>query len=82
MSETPTKTAEIYADTRGRTRCRSCEKPIEFAELVRGGKRMPFDAPIVALRTRHDGGGRLVEEVDLGTTHFATCPDALTFRRR
>jgi hypothetical protein len=67
---------EIFADTRGPGKCRSCEAAIEWAEIVRSGKRMPFNAPIVALRTRHDDAGRLVEEVDLATSHFGTCPDA------
>jgi hypothetical protein len=81
MSDTPTRTTEIYADTRGHAKCRGCDAPIVFAEIVKGGKRMPFDLPLVALRTRHDDGGRLIEEVDLGENHFASCPRSATFRR-
>jgi hypothetical protein len=72
---------EIFADTRGPGKCRSCEAAIEWAEIVRTGKRMPFNAPIVALRTRHEGG-RLVEEVDLATSHFATCPESKHWSKR
>lgn len=78
--ERVTKTTEIYADTRVHANCRGCEAPIVFAELVKGGKRMPFDLPLVALTTRHDDGGRLVESVDLGESHFATCRNADRFR--
>jgi hypothetical protein len=76
-------TTEIYADTRSTTRCRGCHAPIVFAEIVRTGRRMPFNEPLIALRTRHDNnsGWRLVEEVDLDTTHFATCPQARQFSR-
>lgn len=65
----------IFADTRGPGKCRTCEASIEWARNVRTGRAMPFDAPIVALRTQHIEG-RLAEEVDLATSHFATCPDA------
>lgn len=75
------KTIEVFADTRGAAQCRSCNDAIEWAEIVKSGKRMPFNAPIVALRTRHQDG-RLVEEVDLTTSHFATCPDAKKWGRR
>lgn len=81
MGTMNTKTTEIYADTRGHANCRGCDAPIVFAEIVKGGKRMPFDHPLVALRTRHDAGGRLVEEVDLGTSHFGSCKNADRFRR-
>lgn len=76
------KLTQIYADTRDMADCRGCGAAIEFAELVKSGKRMPFNAPIVALRTSHDGGHRLIEEIDLDTNHFATCPKARTFRSR
>ena len=32
--------------------------------MVKSGKRMPFDAPLVALQTRHQDG-KVVEAVDL-----------------
>lgn len=82
MTEKASPTIEIYADTRGERQCRSCDQRIVFAQIVKGGKVMPFDAPLVALRTRHDADRRLIEEVDLGESHFATCPKANQFRRR
>ena len=75
------KTTEIYADTRTHATCRGCSAAIVFAENVRTGKRMPFNHPLVALQTRHDGGHRLVETVDLGESHFAHCRQADRFRR-
>jgi len=73
----------IYADTRGRGYCRSCKAPIEWAEVVISGRRMPFDPPIVAVRTS-EFDRRAVEEVDTTITksHFATCPDSKAWRRR
>jgi hypothetical protein len=77
----PMPTALYYADTREPGNCRSCEAPIEFARNVKTGKRMPFNAPIVALRTSHEPEThRLIEEVDLAQTHFATCPKARKHR--
>ena len=75
---------KIWRDSRGRAECRSCHAPIEWAELITG-KRIPFDAPIVAVRTHHTGiGERVIEDVDTEITysHFATCPDADRWRRR
>lgn len=75
----------IYQDTRGRGRCRSCGAPVEWAELVTG-KRMPFNPPIVVVRTQGSmlAGDRTIEEVDSTVTlsHFATCPQAKDWRRK
>jgi hypothetical protein len=77
------KTTEIYADTRGRATCRGehCATTIEWAELVGTKQRMCFDVPLVALATRHDANRRLIEVVDLSTNHWASCPDAPSFKR-
>jgi hypothetical protein len=75
------KRIEIWADTRGKATCRGCRAPIEWAEVVKSGKRMPFDGEIVALQTRHDlATHRLIEAVDLSTNHWGTCPQAKSFR--
>jgi hypothetical protein len=79
---TALRTIEVWADTRGRGRCRACGARIEWAEIVKSAKKMPFDADLVALRTRHHAQThRLIEEVDLATNHWATCPRAADFRR-
>lgn len=77
------RTIEIYADTRGKSQCRSCSARIEWAEVVASGKRMPFDDEIVAVSSRLDTAHRLIETVDLEvtTSHFATCPDAQKWRK-
>lgn len=74
---------EIWADTRGQSACRSCGAPIEWAEMVKSGKRMPFNGEIVPVRSEHRDG-RLVEIVDstVTTSHFSTCKDAKDWRRR
>jgi hypothetical protein len=74
----------IYADTRAPGICRSCGRPIEWAELM-SGARHPFDPPIRPIRSQSVlMGGRVVEEVDTTTssTHFATCPDAAKWRKK
>lgn len=80
-----TKTIQIFADTRGRSRCSapSCRADIEWGEVVASGRKMCFDAPIVALSTHHDPGTRrLVEVVDLATNHWASCVAREQFRRK
>lgn len=74
---------DLYADTKGSGRCRSCGAPVEWAELA-SGKRMPFDPPIVPVATKHDEDMRLIETVDTSVTrsHFSTCPEADQWRRR
>jgi hypothetical protein len=75
-------TIRVWADTVRPAKCRSehCGASIEFAETVKNGKAMPFDAPIVALQTETDGGtGRAIYVVDFATSHFKTCPDANRF---
>ena len=76
---------KIYQDTKGPGTCRSCGAAVEWAQLVTG-KRMPFDPPIIVLRTLGNllALERIVEEVDSTVTlsHFATCPDAKEWRRR
>lgn len=76
------KLLEVYADTRGPAICRGCGAAIEWAELVASGKRMCFTGTIVALETRHDADGRLVERVAFDTNHWADCPARDRFRRR
>jgi hypothetical protein len=82
MTERAAPTTEIWSDTRGFGPCRSCGARLEWAELVKGGKRMPFNSPIVALKTRHDPDtGRVIETVDLSTNHFANCPQGKEWSR-
>ena len=74
---------EVWADSRGKSRCRGCGASITWTEVVATGKKMPFSGEPVALRTRHDKATRkLVEEIDLAENHWASCPDANQFRRR
>lgn len=75
---------KIYRDSRGTgDHCRSCGAAIEWAELVNSGKRMPFNEPIVVFPGNGAiVGGRVVEEVDSASSHFATCPEAKQWRRR
>jgi hypothetical protein len=75
-------TIEVFADTKGKARCRGCDAKITWAEIVKTGRKMCFDGEPVALRTRHDTSHRLIEELDLSTNHWATCPEAGQFKGR
>jgi hypothetical protein len=76
-------TTWILADAPRRvTSCAGCGRAIEFATNARTGRPMPFDAPILALTTKHDEDWRALEEVDLATSHMATCPKVAEFRKR
>lgn len=73
----------IYADSKGRGRCRSCHAAITWAETIRG-KRIPLDGEVVTVRTEGSPiTGRVVEYIDTDITksHFATCPQANNWRR-
>lgn len=73
---------KLFQDSRGAGTCRSCGAAIEWAELT-SGKRHPFNAPIVVVRTQADfAGGRTIEEVEQAGSHFATCPQAKTWSRK
>lgn len=75
----------VWDDTKGTGRCRSCDAPITWFELVVGGKRHPFDGEPVYVRTYTDEDTRrLVGVIDAGhinRSHFATCPQAKQWRR-
>jgi hypothetical protein len=74
-------TLKVLDDTRGGGTCRSCGASIVWFELV-SGKRHPFEADPVYLRTTHDEAHRLIGEIDAAESHFAHCPDANEWRRR
>jgi hypothetical protein len=63
-------------------RCRSCGAVIEWVELP-SGSRMPFNPPVVFLTSLDIVGADDYAEVDRArsVSHFATCPDAATWRR-
>jgi hypothetical protein len=73
----------IWQDSKGLGTCRSCGAKVEWAELT-SGRRMPFDPPIVAVRSQGSVlDGRVIEMVDsaVSISHFATCPDANKWRK-
>jgi hypothetical protein len=76
---------EIFGDSRGLGRCRSCGKPITWAEMVKSGKKMPFDGDeLIAVRTgKQETDWREIWTIDtdINPSHFATCPDAKLWRR-
>lgn len=76
-------TIEVFNDTRQVGTCRSCGAAIEWAVLRQSGRRMPFNAPIVPVRTYANRVDRLITVVDTTSTpsHFATCPQAAEWRK-
>lgn len=76
---------DIWADTKGSANCRSCGARISWAEVVKSGRKMPFDGDIVAVRTaHHPETWRAIETVDTSVTksHFATCKDSDQWRKK
>lgn len=75
---------EVYADTRRLGVCRSCHAPIEWATVVKSGKAMLFNAPLVPVRTQPALVGSAIDVIDTTRTivHFVTCPQAKDWRRR
>lgn len=74
---------QIYADSKGQGRCRSCGAAVTWAELT-SGRRHPFNGEIVAVRTQGSIlEGRVIEHVDTDITssHFATCNDPKRWRK-
>ena len=74
----------IFSDTRGFSQCKSCFAEIEWATVVGSERKMPFDPPIVAVRTYHDPARRLIEVVDptVSKSHFSSCPQSDQWRRK
>lgn len=77
------KTIEVYADTRGRARCKGCDAPITWAQVVKSLKRMCFDGDPCALTTRHEPETRrLIEALPFDENHWASCPQREQFTSR
>jgi hypothetical protein len=77
------KPTGVYEDSiNPGAKCRSCGALITWAVLVKTNVRHPFNGePEILMR----GGAidrRAVVVVDLDTTHWATCPDAASWRTR
>jgi hypothetical protein len=71
----------VFDDTRGKGRCRSCDTPITWFRTV-AGKAVPMDGhEPVPVQSEHNEDMRLVSVFDSADTHWATCPDAKTWKR-
>jgi hypothetical protein len=70
----------------GHCRAEACGRPVEWVTTVTTGRRMPVDHPLDAVREferdNGDGTRSRITVIDGGSSHFATCPSAKTFRRR
>lgn len=71
--------------------CKSCGKRIVFAVMAVSGKKAPFEEDPNGLYILENGAarhaGKVSTQLELGevapiryTSHFATCPDAPTWR--
>src|SRR5262245_9818868 len=60
----------VYAVSRQRGRCASCGRKIDWAIVVKTGKKMPFDAPVDIVATTEDFDGRVMEHI-ASPSHFA-----------
>ena len=61
--------------------CRGCRARVEWVTTEKG-KHMPIDWPLhpIAMFARHDG--TFVTQIDAKQSHFVTCPEADTFRKK
>jgi len=78
----PMKTIDVWADTEGIGTCRdsACQKRILWAQIVKSGRRMCFEADAPVLKTAiSPTDGRAIHSYDLADNHWATCPGAKGF---
>ena len=75
------KPIAIYADSRGFGTCRSCGARLEWAISADTSKRMPFNPPIVLVPTLIADAAVVHIDMDKTHSHFATCPQATSWRR-
>jgi hypothetical protein len=76
---------DIWAKSKGPGKCRSCGAVITWAEVVKSGKRMPFDGEIVSVKTsHHPETAEPIETVDTTITksHFASCTEPDKWRKK
>ena len=59
-----------------------CRRRIEWVRTIARDKRMPLDSPVIVLDQHEREAGGFVSVIDTRTSHFATCPAAVAFRRR
>jgi len=79
------KTYRVYGDKLTGGTCKSCRRPIVWAETL-NGKSMPIDGTVndlTPVTSSHDDG-RIVFLLDstINPSHFSTCPQAAQFRGR
>lgn len=74
-------TIDVFGDSVQTGSCRSCHAPIVWVEHVLTGKRHPYNPPIEVRPTDRMDGTRTIAMID-AVSHFATCPQAATWRAR
>jgi hypothetical protein len=74
---------EVFAASIQRAQCRGCQAAIVWATIVSSGRRMCFNS-LHVLETKLERAApfRVIKVVDLTLNHWATCPNADSFRRR
>lgn len=79
------QTIEVWDDSFSNERpCNgaTCTDKLQWAEIVKSGKRMCFTAPAVPLRTKTDEQtGKLIAVMAFNDNHWRTCADAKNFKR-
>jgi len=75
---------KVWAETKGAKPCGSCGAAMTFYQMVKSGRKNPFDGDPVFVKTETDPeSGRLIGVIDgtINPSHFATCPQSKNWRR-
>ena len=61
--------------------CRGCQARVEWVTTVKG-RHMPIDWPLTPLVVSERLDGSFVTRIDAAQSHFVTCPEADSFRKK
>lgn len=62
-------------------KCRGCLADIEWVKTA-SGRLMPVNHPLTILSVHERNDGTLVCVIDAAQSHFVTCPEADTYRKK
>lgn len=78
------KTSTIFADEINEAKCTgpNCGARVKWVRFVKSGRRCPFNEIVILHSGEDQASRRPTHVIDLERSHYATCPDAETFRAK